>query len=184
MSRLAKKPIRIPDQVKIKITEYQLEAQGPKGQEVLNLPQGIEAKEKGQDLMIIAEKKNRQSNRLLGTGYSLAKNLLIGVSQGHSKSLIFKGIGYQAEPQGNKLVLKMGFSHPVEIVGPKDKINFKVEKDKIIVSGTDKQVVGEIAAQIRRVRPVDPYKQKGIKYQGERVIEKEGKAVEKLEETS
>ncbi len=184
MSRLAKKPIEIPKEVKVEIKGQELTAQGKQGQASLVIPEELKVIQKENQLIVEVEKQTYRSKQLPGTYHSLITNLLIGVSRFHQKILIFKGIGYRAEAQGNKLKLFMGYSHPVEIKAPKERITFEVEKDKIVVRGVDKQLVGEMAAQIRKVRPVDPYKQKGIKYQGERVIKKEGKAVEKLEESA
>ena len=182
MSRLAKRPIKIPEEVQLEISGQKITAKGKLGSSSVTLPDRLKIKREEDTITIGFQQSDRVDRELSGTYHGLTRNLLSGVSKGHQKILIFKGIGYKAEAQDNKLKLAVGFSHPVEIEAPQGEIKFSVEKDKITVSGFDKQQVGEIAAQVRKVKTVDPYKQKGIKYQDEKVIEKEGKAVEKLEE--
>jgi len=184
MSRLAKKPIKIPEEVQLKIAGQKISAKGKLGSSSVTLPSRLKIKQKDDSITIGFRQSNRVDRELAGTYHGLTRNLLQGVSKGHQKVLVFSGIGYKAEAQDNKLELSIGFSHPVELEAPQGEIKFSVEKNKITVTGFDKQQVGEIAAQVRKVRTVDPYKQKGIKYQDEKVIEKEGKAVEKLEEGS
>jgi large subunit ribosomal protein L6 len=182
MSRLAKKPIKVPEKVQLKIAGQKVIAKGKLGSSSVTLPDRLEIKQKDNHLIINSPQNSRVDRELSGTYHSLITNLLLGVDQGHQKILIFKGVGYKAEAQDNKLKLSVGFSHPVELEAPQGEIRFSVEKNKIIIGGFDKQQVGEIAAQVRKIKVTDPYKQKGIKYQDERVIAKEGKAVEKLEE--
>jgi len=176
MSRLIKKPIIIPKKVKVIFKDKILSAQGPVGQDSLEIPDEIKLDQKENEIFIQPGKQTYRTKSLLGTFHSLVGNLVTGVEKGHEKRLTYKGVGYQVEAQGNKLKLALGYSHPINYEAPKT-ITFEV----ITVKGVNKQVVGEVAAQIRKTRKVDPYKQKGIKYEDERVIEKEGKVVEKDE---
>ncbi len=186
MSRLAKKPIAIPEKVEVTIKNREVEIKGPLGNDSVEIPEYLKlAKDKTEDDKdgLKVEKKNnsKKAKAMIGTYYSLLKNLIQGVSQGHKKVLVFKGVGYQAQANNNKITLKVGFSHDVEIEAPKE-VKFEVNKDEITVSSFNKQLVGEYAAKIRKVRPVDPYVLKGIKYKDEQITQKEGKSVEKLEE--
>jgi len=180
MSRLIKKPIIIPEKVKVTFKDKLLSAQGPNGQDSLEIPDEVGIDQKANEIFIKPGKKTHRTKNLLGTFHSLTNNLVTGVDKGHEKRLTYKGVGYTVEAQGNKLKLSIGYSHPIDYEAPKT-ITFEVKKNVIIVKGVNKQVVGEVAAQIRKTRKVDPYKQKGIKYEDERVIEKEGKVVEKDE---
>jgi large subunit ribosomal protein L6 len=181
MSRLAKKPIIIPEDVEVSISGNEVKAKGPNGENSLALPDLLGITKNKNEIMLERAKKTKHSKELIGTYHSLINNLIIGVKEGHKKSLIYKGVGYQAIASNNKLTLKIGYSHEVEIEAPKE-IKFEVKKDKIIVSGIDKQLVGEFAARVRSARPVEPYKLKGIKYTDEQITQKEGKAVEKMGE--
>jgi large subunit ribosomal protein L6 len=185
MSRLAKKPIKISEETEISLTKNRLEARGPQGKASIEIPHLLEIKQSKQDdkdiLRLERKSNSKRAKSLIGTYYSLISNLVIGVSKGHSKVLVFNGVGYQAQANNNKLTLKVGFSHDVEIKAP-EQVKFEVNKNEITVKSVDKQLVGEYAAKIRKVRPVDPYVLKGIKYKDEQITQKEGKTVEKLEE--
>lgn len=185
MSRLAKKPIIIPDKVTTKVSNGSIKIEGPQGSDTVNLPHYIEIEEvkidKNTGLQLVKKSNSKKAKAMIGTYFSLIFNLVQGVSVGHKKTLVFNGVGYQAQANGNKLTLKVGYSHDVEIEAPKE-VKFEVNKDEITVSSFDKQLVGEYAAKVRKVRPVDPYVLKGIKYKGEQITQKEGKSVEKLEE--
>ncbi len=174
MSRVGKKPIKIPAEVEVKTEERRVIAKGPKGELFLDIPSEIEVKIEEGEVTVSQKKETKKSKALWGTIRSLIFNIVEGVSKGYQKDLQIKGIGYRAEIQNEKLVLRVGFSHSVEI----DKIegvDFNVNKDIITVSGIKKDLVGKVAAEIRSVRPPEPYKGKGIRYKDEVVVMKEGK---------
>lgn len=176
MSRIGKLAIPIPAGVTISQADRRLTATGPKGElstHILPLVQVTVA----DGLATVSRKNDSKAARSVhGLTRQLVANLVTGVTDGFERRLEMKGVGYRAATAGDtKLVLSVGFSHPVEIAAPAH-VAFKVEKNVIIITGIDKQVVGEIAAQIRKVRPPEPYKGKGIMYQGERIRRKAGKA--------
>ena len=174
MSRIGKKIIKIPKDVQIEITGNLIKIKGPKG----NLERrffdkiGIEQSEQG--LSLSPKSNDHQTKMNWGTERSIIANLVQGVSEGYEKVLELEGIGYKAQVKGNGLQLNIGFSHPVDIEEVPG-INFKVEKNAITVSGIDKTLVGQVAANIRKIRPPEPYKGKGIRYRGEIVRKKAGK---------
>ena len=177
MSKIGKKPINIPSGVNIELTDSVITVSGTKGNLKFQIRTEITAKL--QDANIIVERKSQSkfAKSLHGLTRSIIANMVIGVTEGHQKTLEIVGVGYRAAKQGEDLVLNMGYSHPV-VIAKTEGIELEATKDnKIIVSGADKVQVGEIAAQIRRVRPPEPYKGKGIKYQGEIIRRKAGKAV-------
>ncbi len=179
MSRIGKKPIIIPKDVQVSIDD-QISIKGPKGELKRDLPDLLEVKEKKteqgaeKELIVVPKKENKKIYALWGLYRSLIAGMVEGVVHGVEKKLEIIGVGYRAEVQGDKLVLNIGFSHPVEIKAPQG-IEFKVEKNLITISGIDKQLVGQTAAEIRAVRKPEPYKGKGIRYQGEEVRRKAGK---------
>lgn len=174
MSRIGKMPIIIPDEVTVKINGSIFTANGPKGEITQIIPKGgvVEIKEKE----IICTSKD---NAVWGLTRSLIANAVTGSKTGWTKTLEMAGVGFRAGVEGVDLVLNVGFSHPVRIKPPAG-IVFKVTENKIEISGPDKQLVGEIAAQIRRVKPPEPYKGKGIKYAGEKIRRKLGKAAKAI----
>ena len=174
MSRIGKQIILIPEEVEVKLEENLIVVKGKKGELTQKLiPEiGIEVKDKQIAVQKIKETKN--SSALWGTFRALIANMIKGVNNGFEKKLIIEGIGYRAVLNGNKLVLSLGFSHPIEIEAPKG-IEFKVEKNTIIISGPDKQLVGQVAANIRKQRKPEPYKGKGIRYENEIIRRKAGK---------
>lgn len=178
MSRIGKAPIQIPDKVKVSVQEENLvTVEGPKGKlsQVLHPEMQIELED---GVVSVKRPSDSQAHRSLhGLTRALLNNMVVGVSTGFSKTLQIEGVGYRAEMNGNSLVLNVGYSHPVQFDPPAN-VQFAVENRNktIIVSGIDKQVVGEIAAQIRKQRPPEPYKGKGIRYDGEMVRRKAGKA--------
>lgn len=174
MSRIGKKIIRIPDGVDVKINNNLITIKGPKGELSRELISEISAEVKENNLLISLKENKKGDSALWGTNQALINNMILGVSKGFEKKLLFEGVGYKAAVNGNKLVLSLGFSHPVEIEAPKG-IEFKVEKNAIITSGTDKHLVGQISANIRLKRKVEPYKGKGIRYEKEVVRRKAGK---------
>lgn len=176
MSRIGLKPIQIPDDVSVKIEKDRLTIAGPKGELNTPVPRGISFT--SEDGVLRAERAddNKQTRALHGLARALAANAVHGVREGYSIDLVIEGIGYRAKMAGNDLVLQVGFSHPVEFPVPEGLSVEVQDQTRIAVKGIDKQQVGEIAAQIRRIRPPDVYKGKGIRYADEVVHKKVGKA--------
>lgn len=175
MSRIGKKPIEIPDDVEIKITERLVKIKGPKGEMSKEIPLEIGIEIKDKKILLNPKRKTKKSGALWGLTRSLLYNDVKGVTEGFEKELELIGIGYRASMEKEKLlVLEVGFSHKVEIEVPEG-IDVSVKKNIITISGIDKQKVGEVAAKIRKIRPPEPYKGKGIRYMGEKVRRKEGK---------
>jgi len=174
MSRIGKKPITIPEDIKINVKDNKIEINGPRGNLVIDLKPGLEIKMSNKELRLVGKNKTREVSALLGTTRSLIQNAIFGVKEGFEKRLELHGIGFKATKQGNDLVLELGHSHPL-VVKPLPGVNLAVEKNIIIVSGINKQQVGEMAARIRKLRSVEPYKGKGIRYQGEIFKKKIGK---------
>lgn len=172
MSRVGKQPIEIPEGVDVKIDGNLVIVKGPKGELSQKIHQDIAVEVK--DKKVLISLKNGKNPAIWGTFRSLIANMIIGVNKGFEKRLIFEGVGYRASVEGNKLVLNVGFSHSVEIEASKG-IEFRVEKNTIIISGIDKQLVGETAANIRSKRKPEPYKGKGIRYEEEVIRRKTGK---------
>lgn len=175
MSRIGKKPIEIPDDVEIKIAERLVKIKGPKGEMSKEIPLEIGIEIKDKKILLNPKRKTKKSGALWGLTRSLLYNDVKGVTEGFEKELELIGIGYRASMEKEKLlVLEVGFSHKVEIEVPEG-IDVSVKKNIITISGIDKQKVGEVAAKIRKIRPPEPYKGKGIRYVGEKVRRKEGK---------
>ena len=174
MSRIGRKPIAVPAGVKIQIAANAVELQGPKGKLSVNLPRGITLEQKGAELHAV-----RQSDDLAalhGLARALVANAVHGVTQGFKKDLDIVGVGYRAELKGKSVNFALGYSHPVEFAIPEG-IQITVEKQThLTVSGADRGRVGQVSADIRALRPPDPYKQKGIRITGERLKKKAGKA--------
>lgn len=175
MSKIGKKPIVIPPEVNIDLQEDEIKVRGPKGEMFLKLPRSLKISNINNQIIVNRLKNDKFSQSLHGLFRQLISNLIDGVTTGYEKKLEFKGVGFKVEVNGNKILLNIGFSHPVELIAPNG-INFKVDKNIIIVSGIDKQKVGQTAADIRALKPVEPYKGKGIKYFGEITRRKAGKA--------
>jgi large subunit ribosomal protein L6 len=179
MSRIGRKPISVPSGVDITLNDSVITVKGPKGSLSRQLHKDMKVTVQDNVITVERPSDNKQHRSLHGTTRSVVANMVSGVTEGFSKSLELVGVGYRANKSGNKLVLNVGYSHPVEIV-PEDGIEFEVPAaTKIIVKGIDKERVGATAAKIRSVREPEPYKGKGIKYEGERIIRKEGKAGKK-----
>lgn len=174
MSRIGKNPIAIPQGVEIKIDNHTVTVKGPKG----TLTQTFHEKAdiKVEDSNIIVTVANKADGNIHGLVRTLISNMVIGVTQGFEKALEINGIGYKAQKQGKKLVMNLGFSHTVEVEEPEGITIDVPSQNSIIVKGIDKRLVGQIAANIREYKLPEPYKGKGIKYVGERIIRKEGKA--------
>ena len=179
MSRIGKLPVKITEGIEVKITDNNISCKGPKGELSLDINPSVEVVQKDSDVIVTL--KNKEKKEMWGTYRQLIANLIEGVSKGFEKKLEIVGVGYKAQLQGKKLVITIGYTNPVEIEAPEG-IEFKVEKNIIIVSGIDKQHVGQVAAEIREVRTPEPYKGKGIRYVGEYVRKKEGKKAVASEE--
>jgi large subunit ribosomal protein L6 len=176
MSRIGKSPIDLPSGVEVKVSGNVVTVKGPKGTLTQEIQPSMSVDIDDGTLTVSRENDERQVRALHGLTRSLINNMVIGVTDGYSKELTAVGVGYRAALKGNTLELQVGFSHPVSIEAP-DGIAFDVpEPTKIIVSGIDKQMVGQIAANVRAVRPPEPYKGKGIRYVDEYVRRKAGKA--------
>jgi len=176
MSKLGKKPIAIPKDAKIKFESGKLTMSGPKGSKELNLNDKIfSASIDENNLRIKLINKNDKTKSLWGTTRSKIYSSILGVTNGHEKTLVLSGVGYRANLKGNFLNLQLGFSHDVIYEIPKD-VKITVEKSVVIkISGIDKELVGKVASEIKMLKPVEPYKGKGIKEKGQYVIRKEGK---------
>ncbi len=176
MSRVGVKPIPVDSGVDIKIDDNLITVKGPKGELKQDKHPDIQVELQENQLIVKRPTNSKPHRALHGLTRALINNMVIGVTRGFSKGLEINGVGYRAQKQGNKLVLNVGYSNPVEMDLPQG-IDIEVPKpNKIIVSGMDKQKVGQFAAQIRSVREPEPYKGKGIKYEEERIRRKEGKA--------
>ncbi len=176
MSRIGKKPVKIPAGVTVQISGQQLIATGPKGTLEVAFRPEVKISADGQNVAIERASETPKAKAMHGLSRTLVENAVLGVSQGWNKGLELVGVGYRAEASGTNLILNVGFSHPVKFPAPNG-ITFEVsDNTKINVKGIDKQLVGETAAQIRRVREPEPYKGKGIRYVGEVVRKKAGKA--------
>lgn len=174
MSRIGNKLISVPSGVKVQIHEGVVEVQGPKGKMNVSLPKGIRFEQK--DGVLTAKRESEEQRALHGLARALVANAVTGVTSGFKKDLDIVGVGYRAEVKGKNLVLALGYSHPIEFPIPEG-IQIAVEKQThITVTGADKNKVGQIAANLRALRPPDPYKQKGIRITGERLKKKAGKA--------
>lgn len=175
MSKIGKLPVKIEKEIETTTQDGVFSVKGPKGSLSINLPKGISVEKKEDSLMVLCKDKSMQGRANYGTLRALISNMVKGVSEGWSKQMEIVGTGYRAETDGKSLSLTVGFSHPVKVEAPEG-VDFKVEKNIITVEGTDKEVVGQISAEIRAVRPPEPYKGKGIKYIDEVVRRKAGKA--------
>jgi large subunit ribosomal protein L6 len=175
MSRIGKRPIPVPDKVTVTIEGQTVTVKGPKGELSRTLPPEVEILREGETILVNRRNESRPARQRHGLCRTLIANMVEGVSQGFIKKLEIQGVGYRAAVQGKILNLAMGYSHPVNI-DPPEGISFLVEgTTNVTVSGIDKEVVGNTAAQIRAVRPPEPYKGKGIRYAGEIVRRKVGK---------
>lgn len=175
MSKIAKKPILIPEGIDVKINDGSVTVKGPKGELSNLIPDGIEIEIKNRKLKVYpADKKSRDTSSLWGLTWVLIRNMIEGTGKGFSKVLEFQGVGYKAAVKMNDLELSLGYSHPVIVSAPEG-ISFKAEKNSITVSGIDKELVGRVAADIRSKRKPEPYKGSGIRYQGEIIKRKAGK---------
>jgi large subunit ribosomal protein L6 len=175
MSRIGLRPTAIPDGVTVTIDAQTVTVKGPKGELSRKFHPDMIIKQENNEVKVARPDDSNQHRALHGTTSSLISNMVEGVTKGFAKNLELVGVGYRANKQGKNLILNVGYSHPVEIV-PEEGIEIAVEgNNKISITGIDKQRVGEVAANIRSVRSPEPYKGKGIRYEGEKVRRKEGK---------
>ncbi len=175
MSRIGKQPISVPAGVEIKIHDDHVAVKGPKGELTAPLFPGITVNHEGDTLTLsCADLGNKALKSKFGLARALLANVVTGVTKGFEKTLELRGVGYRAQLQGKTLNLSLGFSHPVSYAVPEG-VDVKVEQSRIIISGADKQRVGQVAAEIRAFRPPEPYKGKGVRYADEYVMMKEGK---------
>ena len=175
MSRIGRMPIPVPNGVTVTVADDLVSVKGPKANLSQPIAAGITVRQEGQELVVERASDDRIQRSLHGLMRTLVNNMVVGTSQGFEKRLEIIGTGYRAQQAGAALSIAVGFSHPV-VFNPPDGITLTVEGPRVVVAGIDKQAVGEIAAQIRRIRPPEPYKGKGIRYQGEIVRRKAGKA--------
>ena len=175
MSRIGKKAIEIPAGVKVAVSGNTVTVEG-KAKLSLNLPPYVEVEVADNKVVVKQAGEAREAGAMHGLARSLINNMVIGVTAGFKKELQIVGVGYKAALQGSKLNLSLGYSHPINYQIPEG-VKVTLNENKIIVEGADKQLVGETAAEIRRFRPPEPYKGKGIRYVDERIVLKEGKSV-------
>ena len=176
MSRIGKMPIAVPANVTVTVDGTNVHVKGPKGELSRNLSELVEVKQEGEELIVSAVDESKEANAMHGLSRTLVYNMVVGVTDGYEKRLELIGVGYRAQLQGKNLNLALGYSHPVNYEAPEG-IDFEVpDNTHIIVRGISKERVGQVAAEIRAKRPPEPYKGKGIRYEGEYVRRKLGKA--------
>ena len=180
MSRIGNAPVAVPSGVDVTVADGTITVKGPKGTLSRDIPGEIEVRQDDATLTFVRPNDERRNKALHGLTRSLVNNMVVGVTDGYRKELEIVGVGYRAEAQGpGGLRLNLGFSHPVNVTAP-DGITFEVPAPtQVIVAGIDKEVVGQVAANIRSIRKPEPYKGKGVRYAGERVLRKAGKAGKK-----
>ncbi|MEY2642194.1 MAG: 50S ribosomal protein L6 [Actinobacteria bacterium] len=180
MSRIGKAPITVPSGVEVKTSANSITVKGPKGSLTRELVGGISVRQEENTLLVERPNDERQSRSLHGLSRALVNNMVVGVTDGFVKELEIVGVGYRAELKGpSALRLNLGFSHPVDVAAP-DGVTFEVPvQTRIIIKGIDKELVGQVAANIRSIRKPEPYKGKGVRYLNERILRKAGKAGKK-----
>ena len=175
MSRIGKKPVAVPKGVAIELKDHTIAVKGPKGELSRTLPRDMILAVEGDSFTVTRPSDEKRHRELHGLTRTLVANMVEGVSKGYSKTLELQGVGYKAETKPYGVNLIVGFSHPVKYEAPKG-IKISVEGNTVVkIEGADKEVVGQVAAELRSVRPPEPYKGKGIRYQGEQVRRKAGK---------
>lgn len=178
MSRIGKLPVSIPQGVTVDIKKNSVTVKGPKGQLSRDFPPEIAIKQEDGQIVASRNSDHRLHRAKHGLTRALLNNMVVGVSSGFSRKLVIEGVGYRAAVEGKNLVLSVGYSHPV-VIEPPEGVSFEVTDRagrELVISGVDKETMGEIAARIRRTRPPEPYKGKGIRYEGEQIRRKAGKA--------
>ena len=174
MSRIGRKPISVPQGVKVNVAGARVEVQGPKGKLSVPLPAGMQIEQK--DKEVLASRASDEQRALHGLTRALLANAVRGVTEGFKKELDIVGVGYRAEVKGKNVLFSLGYSHPVEFPMPEGIQIAVAQQTRVVVTGADKAQVGQVAANIRALRPPDPYKQKGVRLVGERLKKKAGKA--------
>ena len=179
MSRIGKNPIPVPDKVAVTLNGLSVTVKGPKGELQRTLPDGVSISQVDNTIVVSPTSQHRKSRERHGLCRTLVANMVEGVSKGYSKKLEIVGVGSRAQVKGKNLVVSAGYSHTIEVVPPEG-ISFAVENNtNVTVTGSDKELVGNEAAKIRAIRPPEPYKGKGIKYEGEKIQRKAGKSGKK-----
>ena len=174
MSKIGKKPIDIPAGITVSADSNNVAVKGSKGELSVTVDSIIKVEVKDNKVVLSLKKETKKANALWGLSRSLIANMIYGIEKGYEKELELQGVGYKVAQKGNDLELNLGFSHPVNFKAPEG-IEFKIEKNKITISGIDKQLVGQVTADIRSLKKPEPYKGKGIRYVGEQVRRKVGK---------
>ncbi|GJM11955.1 MAG: 50S ribosomal protein L6 [Pseudohongiella sp.] len=175
MSRVANSPVEIPKGVETNLSDTQISIKGGKGNLSLDLHSSVAVAQDGETLSVSAKDGSRQSNAMAGTFRSLINNMVVGVSTGFEKKLELQGVGYRAKASGKSINITVGYSHPIDYQLPEGVTADTPSQTEIVITGADKQLVGQVAAEIRDFRPPEPYKGKGIRYVDERVFRKEAK---------
>nr|YP_009393572.1 ribosomal protein L6 [Bostrychia simpliciuscula]ARW62134.1 ribosomal protein L6 [Bostrychia simpliciuscula] len=176
MSRIGKKEIKITNDIEIKINKHNISVKGNKGNLSYNLSELINIKQTENIIKLIPKNSSQKAREIHGLSRSIINNMIIGVSKGFEKKLVIQGIGYRSQVEKKTLILNVGYSHSVQIEPPE---NIKIEvknNTNILISGINKEIVGQVAAKIRSIRPPEPYKGKGIRYEKEKIKRKVGKA--------
>ncbi|HEX9780250.1 MAG TPA: 50S ribosomal protein L6 [bacterium] len=176
MSRIGRLPIQVPDKVTIALRDGRVEVEGPKGTLAWTLPRGIRMAQEGRQVSLTRDGEDKQTRAFHGLARALVNNMVQGVTSGFSRELEVIGVGYRVQVQGKQLTMNLGYSHPVVLRIPEGLTVEAPKPTAMIVKGIDKQLVGEFAASLRRIAPPEPYKGKGIRYAGEAVRRKAGKA--------
>ena len=176
MSRIGRAPVTVPDNVEIDISDRTVKVKGPKGELSVPLGRGVEIRQEDAELIVERQSNTPDHRAMHGLTRSLIQNAVTGVTDGFAKTLVIQGVGYRGSLQGQDINLQVGYSHPI-MISPREGIEFEMPNPTtIVVRGIDKQSVGQMAAEIRRVRPPEPYKGKGIRYSDEQIRRKVGKA--------
>jgi len=175
MSRIGKIPVKVPKGVKVSFANEVITVEGPKGKLAQKYHPIISFEDKGEEIVVSRPDEERQTKAFHGLYRNLLNNMVTGVTSGFSRTLLITGVGYKAEVQGKLLIMSLGFSSDI-YVGIPDGLSVTAEGGRVVVSGIDKQRVGELASQIRKLRPPEPYKGKGIRYDNEKIIRKVGKS--------
>ena len=178
MSRIGNQTITVPEKVKVSVADRHVSVEGPKGKLEMDMPIRTSVSHEDNVLKVSRDGDDRQAKAMHGLGRSLLNNMIQGVNEGFVKKLEINGVGFKAIVSGKKVTMSLGFSHPINYQLP-EQVKVTVEKDvKVTIEGPDKQKVGMVAAELRSFYPVEPYKAKGVKYEGEHVRRKEGKTVQ------
>lgn len=175
MSRIGKRPVVVPQGVEINLSGHNIAAKGPKGELAVTLSELVKVAQDDEGVTVTPADKTQAARSHWGLSRSMVQNIVTGVSEGFSRKLVLQGVGYRAQMQGKTLKLSLGFSHDIDFSVPEGIAVECPSQTEIVISGIDKQQVGQVAAEIRSYRPPEPYKGKGVRYEGEYVFRKEGK---------